>query len=251
MTRPIDLSVEVPGTPEEVWEAIATGPGISVWFVPTEVEERLGGRVTMHHGEGMGEQSGEVTAWDPPRKFAFDADAFDGRLALELHVEAKAGGTCVVRLVHSGFGDGADWEQVRESSESGWRMCLRVLELYLTHFAGQPSARIQTMGNASRPEDQAWEAFTGALGIGDAGPGDRIAVDQPALAGVVEHTDGTMITLRIEEPAPGVAIVAVGGPAEVVYTQLSAALFGADARAVADREQPVWTAWMRERFPAS
>ena len=38
--RSVQGEVEVPGTPEEVWKAIATGPGISSWFVPTEFEER-------------------------------------------------------------------------------------------------------------------------------------------------------------------------------------------------------------------
>ena len=38
--RSIQVEVEVPGSPEEVWQAIATGPGISSWFVPTEFEER-------------------------------------------------------------------------------------------------------------------------------------------------------------------------------------------------------------------
>ena len=33
--RSVQAEVEVPGTPEEVWQAIATGPGISSWFVPT------------------------------------------------------------------------------------------------------------------------------------------------------------------------------------------------------------------------
>ena len=28
----VQVEVEVPGTPEEVWQAIATGPGISAWF---------------------------------------------------------------------------------------------------------------------------------------------------------------------------------------------------------------------------
>ena len=32
--RTIELSVDVPGTPEEVWDAIATGPGITSWFIP-------------------------------------------------------------------------------------------------------------------------------------------------------------------------------------------------------------------------
>ena len=35
--RSVQVEFEVPGTPEEVWQAIATGPGISSWFVPTEV----------------------------------------------------------------------------------------------------------------------------------------------------------------------------------------------------------------------
>jgi uncharacterized protein YndB with AHSA1/START domain len=30
--RSVQVEVEVPGTPEEVWQAIATGPGISSWF---------------------------------------------------------------------------------------------------------------------------------------------------------------------------------------------------------------------------
>ena len=45
--RSIQVDVEVPGTPEEVWQAIATGPGISAWFVPTEFEEQGGKLVEM------------------------------------------------------------------------------------------------------------------------------------------------------------------------------------------------------------
>ena len=37
--RWIQVEVEVPGTPEEVWEAIATGPGISSWFMPVATNE--------------------------------------------------------------------------------------------------------------------------------------------------------------------------------------------------------------------
>ena len=40
--RSVQVEVEVPGTPEEVWQAIATGPGISSWLVPAEFEERVG-----------------------------------------------------------------------------------------------------------------------------------------------------------------------------------------------------------------
>ena len=41
--RTVDLEVTVPGTPEQVWDAIATGPGISSWLHPTRVDEHVGG----------------------------------------------------------------------------------------------------------------------------------------------------------------------------------------------------------------
>ena len=49
--RWVQVEVEVPGTPEEVWQAIATGPGVSSWFVPTELRED--GTVVSHFGPGM------------------------------------------------------------------------------------------------------------------------------------------------------------------------------------------------------
>jgi uncharacterized protein YndB with AHSA1/START domain len=33
----LEFSVEVPGTPEQVWRAIATAKGMSAWFAPTEM----------------------------------------------------------------------------------------------------------------------------------------------------------------------------------------------------------------------
>jgi len=77
--RWVQVEVEVPGTPEEVWQAIATGPGISSWFVPTEFEERDGKpvAVTLNFGPGM-ESRSTVTAWDPPRKFAAQGEGWGG-----------------------------------------------------------------------------------------------------------------------------------------------------------------------------
>ena len=42
--RSVQVEIEVPGTPEEVWRAIATGPGVSSWFVPTKIEEGADGK---------------------------------------------------------------------------------------------------------------------------------------------------------------------------------------------------------------
>lgn len=71
--RSIELDIEVPGTPEEVWRAIATGPGISSWYVPHVVEEREGGAATASFGDGPEMQvPGRVVAWEPPRRIVFD-----------------------------------------------------------------------------------------------------------------------------------------------------------------------------------
>ena len=69
--RSVQVEFEVPGTPEEVWQAIATGPGISSWFVPTEIDERDGKPVAVKFNFGPGmENAPSVTAWDAPRTFA-------------------------------------------------------------------------------------------------------------------------------------------------------------------------------------
>src|SRR3954463_16095801 len=95
--RFVQAEVEVPGTPEEVWQAIATGPGISSWFVPSEVEGRAGGTVVSHFGPGMDSEA-VITEGAPPRRFA--ADSRDGMgpedptVATEWIVEARGGATC-------------------------------------------------------------------------------------------------------------------------------------------------------------
>ena len=106
--RSVQVEVEVPGTPEEVWQAIATGHGISSWFVPTEVvagEDGRPARFVANFGPGM-DSLAEVTAWEPPRRFAtesMDLGPDAPPISTEWIVEARSGGTCVVRVVHSLF----------------------------------------------------------------------------------------------------------------------------------------------------
>src|SRR5581483_4090676 len=111
--RSVQVEVEVPGTPEEVWQAIATGPGISSWMVPAEFEVRDGKPVAvkMTFGPGM-DVRWPLTAWDPPRKWIAQSDGFQGSppFANEWSVEARGGGTCIVRIVQSLFVSTDDWD---------------------------------------------------------------------------------------------------------------------------------------------
>src|SRR5437762_13045812 len=210
--RSVQVEVEVPGTPEEVWQAIATGPGISSWFVPTEFEERDGRpvAVTLNFGPGM-ESRSVVTAWDPPRMFAAQGEGWGGSppIADEWTVEARAGGVCVVRVVNSLFASTDDWDKQLDGAESGWPGAFRILRIYLTHFRGQRSAFMQFMAPVAGTAAEALATMTAALGLTGVGAGQHWAVPAgvPALGGVVEQINQSPqgALLRLDQPGPGVA----------------------------------------------
>lgn len=256
--RWVELTVEVPGTPEDVWSAIATGPGISSWFVPTQVDEREGGKVVFGLGGGV-ESTGTVTGWQPPMRFAYeepDWSAGAPPLATEFIVEARSGGTCVLRLVHSLFASSDDWDEQFTGFETGWPPFFEVLRLYLTHFHGQPCAPFRVTGNVPDPQPQVWDKMVGLLGLAGVRKGDhRRAPDgAPMLAGIVEAIDHGVhdeVTLRLEEPGPGIALIGAAAWGGMTHPAISHYWFGEQAAAIAAREEPVWHAWMNRNFPSA
>jgi len=253
--RSVQVAVEVPGTPEEVWRAIATGPGISSWFVPAEFEQRDGKpvAVTLNFGPGM-ESRSVVTAWDPPRKFAAQGEGWGGSpgIADEWTVEARAGGTCIVRVVHSLFAETDDWDNQLEGTEKGWPAFFRILRIYLTHFRGQHSAMMQWIAPAAGSTADAWEALAAALGLTGVSAGQRWTAPAgvPALSGVVEHVSQRPYNalVRLDKPGPGVAALGAVNFGGSMVT-LSFYLYGDHAAGTVARETPHWQAWIQERFP--
>ena len=255
--RWVQAEVEVPGTPEEVWQAIATGPGISSWFVPTEFEEQDGKPVAvkMNFGPGM-ESRAVLTAWDPPRMFAGESPGWTPEMpsmATEWSVEARAGGVCLVRVVNSLFASTDDWAGQLEGTESGWPGFFRTLRIYLTHFRGQRSAIMQRMAPAAGTEAEAWETLTAALGLKGLSVGQRCTAPAgvPALSGVAEYVSQSPYDalLRLDRPGPGVAALGAvnfGGQSMVA---LNLYLYGDQAAETVAHETPLWQAWIQERFP--
>ena len=255
--RSVQVEVEVPGTPEEVWQAIATGPGISSWFVPAEFEEQ-GGKpvaVKLNMGPGM-ESRSALTAWNPPQKWAAQSEGWVPGMppiAHEWSVEARAGGVCIVRIVQSLFASTDDWDNQLEAGAAAWPSFLRTLRIYLTHFRGQRSVQMKWVAPFAGPEAEAWEAATAALGLKGLKVGQRWTAPAgvPALSGVVEYyTENPYdALLRLDKPAPGVAALGTfncGGPSMVA---LGFYLYGDQAAGTVARETPLWDAWFQRRFP--
>ena len=255
--RSIQVEVEVPGTPEEVWKAIASGPGISSWFVPAELEERDGKpvAVNLEFGPGMTSRS-VVTEWQPPKKFSRQGEGWvpgSPPIATEFSVEAKAGGTCIVRVVQSLFSSTDDWDGQLTGAEGGWPGIFRILRLYLTHFRGQRSAFMQFMAPVAGTPADAWAALTSALGFDGVSAGQRWAAPTgvPALGGVLENASHAPFgaLLRLDEPGPGIAALYTIEFGDAVMASLAFYMYGDDAAGTVARERPRWQSWIQERFP--
>ncbi len=246
--RSIDIEVEVPGTPEEVWQAIATGPGITSWYVPHTVEEREGGSSTASFGAAPDMQiAGRVAAWEPPRRIVFDGgEGVDG-LAFEWTVESRDGGTCLVRLVNSGFGSDESWDDHYDEMTEGWKLFLVNLRQHLTHFRGQHATTALPMATWPGPKLNTWQAVTRLLGISDAPPiGARIDVaahNAPPLGGTVTDVGPSHITLLLDQPAPGTAFIAAEGNDDV-RVSIWLYLYGDQGSVAATRDEPRWQHWL-------
>lgn len=250
--RSIELEIEVRGTPEEVWRAIATGPGISSWYVPHTVDERQGGSASARFGPGPEmEVQGRVVAWEPPRRIVFDGgEGVDG-LAFEWLVEARDGGTCVVRLVNTGFGSGDDWDAQYDGMSEGWVMFLLNLKLHMQHFGGQFATAVIPSAMWAGSREKAWSTLTAALGIPPSPTvGERIAVnapDAPTLVGTVADATPWRLSLLLDKPSSGTAILAAEGMGDRISVSIWSYLYGTDGATAAKRDEPLWQSWLDER----
>jgi uncharacterized protein YndB with AHSA1/START domain len=254
--RSIQVEVEVPGTPEEVWRAIATGPGISAWFVPTQLEEREGGKMLMNFGPGM-DATATITKWNPPLQFAAESNHLGENapaVATEWFVEARSGGVCVVRVVHSLFSESDQWDGELEGTESGWPTYFRVLRLYLSRFLGMNGGSMIAMGFSTDSESATWEKIIEKLKLHNITIGERCnsGSEAPQLSGIVEaynKQSPPYLMIALSEPAPGIALIGANNCGGQVLVSASLYLYGNNAAGIIPTEQQAWQAWMNEHFP--
>ena len=178
-------------------------------------------------------------------------------MATEWIVEAKAGGRCVVRVVHSLFASTDDWDNQLESTELGWPGFFKILRLYLTHFRGMPCTSTMAMALAHGSEAEVWKTVTGPLALAGVKEGQawKAPPGVPPLGGtvegVIENDHMRNVLMRLDAPTPGVASLGAfkcGGPIQVL---LSLYLYGDRGAAAVTHDQPLWQKWMSERFPSA
>lgn len=254
--RSVQVETIVPGTPEQVWQAIASGPGISAWFVPTTMEGRVGGTMSCDFGSGITEA--KITAWQPLVRYATEAPGWMPgmpAIATEWSVEALDGGSCKIRVVNSLFASTDDWDSQIEGTESGWPSYFRVLRRYLQHFAGQASAQVVLNTMSSEPVAAAWQRLAATFSTGEPRPKQRFtlaAAPGATLTGVIEsldaHGDGRSIFAQLDAPQAGTLFLGAF-PCGGSMASLQVYVYGQNAKQAADALRTPLSAWLTRLFP--
>jgi uncharacterized protein YndB with AHSA1/START domain len=243
---------EVPASPDEVWAAIATGPGIDSWFMGrNEVKPGAAGTVRTVFGEYTPEL--EIIDWDPAHRFAYSSgQAPDGRfIAYEFLIEGRAGASTVLRTVTSGFLPGDDWADEFEAMTLGGELYFRTLVEYLTHFAGRFAAPVTAFGPPGTSWSRDRSLLYHALGLTEpAQRGDPVrftgatgATGAAGTAGATGPADGVIYVVNahaIGVRTPDGLYRFMRGFAKPVIAAHH--LFGADADP--DQARQAWEAWL-------
>jgi uncharacterized protein YndB with AHSA1/START domain len=248
----VEMETLIPGTPEQVWQAMCTGPGMSTWFTNATLEEKLGGKLVFDMGSS-GTSGAVVTAWEPPKLFGYVESAWmpgAPPIATELTIAARGDGKCVVRMVHSLFASTDDWDDQLESFEGGWAGFFEVLKLYLAHFAGRPAKPFSTMRPAKGETLAVWKRLMSVTQLEGASVGERrkMAAPEP-LEAIVERSlqdeRQRYVLLRLVAPFDGIVIVGTYVTDDgKTMASLWAFIYGNDAAALADDRAPKWQKWV-------
>ena len=244
MTHPFEVRAEatVRATPDQVWEAIASSTGMDGWFMgENEVEPRLGGAVrTRLPGFTM---SSSITTFEPPQRFVTASpEGDDGRLdVFSFEIEGRGGGTTLIRLVHSGFLPGDDWEGEYDALQNGDPAYLAKLAEYVEHFRGRQATPI-TLWGPGVSKERARSAYAAAMGVGpDPKVGDPVrfrAEGLPELDGEVDYVSRDFLGFRTADGMyrfiHGLGTVAIGHH-----------LFSAVDRPATEA---AWQAWLDRTF---
>jgi uncharacterized protein YndB with AHSA1/START domain len=169
----IRLDATVDATPEQVWDAIATGPGISSWFIGrTDLD---GDTVRTTFGD-IPFPAGTITTHKPPHHFAYRTDtAPDGRFeAHEYLIEGRDHSATILRSVTSGFLPGDDWATEYEAMRYGTELFFATLGQHLVHFPGRTAIPVTAFGPTVTDWQATWANLHTALGLGPhPRPGDH------------------------------------------------------------------------------
>jgi uncharacterized protein YndB with AHSA1/START domain len=179
-SRAFEMALDIAASPEDVWRALTDAAELVRWFpVDARVTPGAGGSMLWSWGEQWDWET-RIDQWEPGRFLRLvqeDARPYDAqgrplapgqadpaRIAMEFTLETHQGKTRL-RLVHSGFGRGAAWDDELEGITEGWQAELASLRHYLERHRGKDRVFEVTWLLTSLSREEAWARLVGPGGF--------------------------------------------------------------------------------------
>lgn len=175
--RMLRAEMRTKASPEQAWEAWADPEKIAQWFVDRASGKAKPGNVVTWFFDDFGFQLPyKVLEAEPGKSYVLRWEPPGGPAGIhEVRIE-REGGETVLRLIESGFKEGAEWDEEYEGVKSGWQNALAILKLYLENYFGRGRRSALVMRPASFEYAQvapyfqdeaklaAWLTNSGAIG---------------------------------------------------------------------------------------
>jgi uncharacterized protein YndB with AHSA1/START domain len=266
--RIIRAEMRTTATAQQAWEAWADPEKIAGWFVDRATGEAKPGETMTWFFDSFGfvqplrvvdatPGSLFVLKWEPP-----PGQGYPGILEVTI---ARGGGETLLRLVNSGFREGAQWDDEYEGTNSGWQVALALLKEYLEHFYGRPKRTEMVLRPAAfvrggvreyfvtAPKMAKWLTKAGAeSGLGKVGDPCRLHLrDGGTVTGRVLAITESEAALSWDEIGGTVELKAFAmGPQRMVGVRVMSWKLDADAvKKVASQLEPA-VARLAAIFPA-
>ena len=238
--RSAEGRVEIDAPPERVWRALTDARELERWFpLEAKVEPGEGGTIYMSWKNEF-EGTSNILAWEPPRHLRTSWDW--GGQVTDYLLEGE-GGRTVLRVVTSGFPEGASWDDWIEGTRRGWAFELASLKHYLERHAGEERGVVYVRRRVTLPAGEAWERLVGPDGLDARWLEGRRFDDEPPV----------QVAAVVDDPADAVLRVSIeptheGGGARDVTLFLSAWGESAAAETLA-AVRSEWTDALTRAFP--
>ncbi|HEX4620296.1 MAG TPA: SRPBCC domain-containing protein, partial [Myxococcaceae bacterium] len=166
-TRNLEKTVQLRVERKAVWKALTEGEEIARWFAP-EARSTPGkdGKIVISWGPGM-EAESPISIWEPERRLqTLPSERGAGHIPMTIDYFLEGeGGSTTLRLVHSGFAVGAEWEEEYDAHERGWSIFMLNLKHYLERHGGQSCVQSMFTGELKGSREETWPKVLRALGF--------------------------------------------------------------------------------------